>query len=268
MVVRHSVLLAIVGLVVALAACAGGTVPSAETEEPGSVAPLSDGLTAHRVEVSGTNGLVTGRASAGVDGWDPDPHAGRDGRRRGRGDPRYAERGRADELRCGRERLRNDLRQGERSRLLAERDRRGTEGAGSQRADGRRVGSRVQVWGDTRIVWRMDRLVGAVRHDASGSGARTGDRIRGARTCARPVRGQLDRVLPGDVRRVRHDRHRLSARWCGAGGGATREVPRPGAHLQEARRGGGTPRRPAADRASRRCARRSTGSTRGTSRGR
>ena len=34
-VVRRSVLLAIVGLVVALAACAGGTVPSAETEEPG-----------------------------------------------------------------------------------------------------------------------------------------------------------------------------------------------------------------------------------------
>ena len=59
MVVRRSVLLAIVGLVVALAACAGGTVPSAETEEPGSAAPLSDGLTAHRVEVSGTNGLVT-----------------------------------------------------------------------------------------------------------------------------------------------------------------------------------------------------------------
>ena len=59
MVVRRSVLLTIVGLVVALAACAGRSVPPTETEGPGSAAPLSDGLTAHRVEVSGTNGLVT-----------------------------------------------------------------------------------------------------------------------------------------------------------------------------------------------------------------
>ena len=43
----------------ALAACAGRSAPSTGTEEPGSAAPLSDGLAAHRVEVSGTNCLVT-----------------------------------------------------------------------------------------------------------------------------------------------------------------------------------------------------------------
>ena len=66
-------------------------------------APLSDGLTAHRVEVSGTNGLVTaGHPLASMAGIRILMQGGTaaDG---GRGDPRHAERGRADELGCGRD---------------------------------------------------------------------------------------------------------------------------------------------------------------------